>query len=487
MSSASTVINGLISALAFKYINTGDKLLDTAYTGALTYFTAVIITYLANDGYYSLYNYLLYNLKYRDTSYEKIDYTRFYHIQGRPDRKFHTQLAYHYNGYGYLHGAQALKLDTYYSIYTNTGEKINLTHIEKLNNNEHVSAYPVFITKGGNIVYLCQEYNSSQAKVVSYTLYSLNPVNTYTALAHIANYCMATTSIEDTSNNIIEYEIRGNGDIINRKIGRVSERKTFDALFYTQKDELVQMLTKFKEGHLYPDTISMDNKLGILLYGPPGTGKTGTISAIANLLRRGIRTVNLSSPGLNREAMNTILSEDVYKKNIIVFDEFDCMLDVLTVRNKKEKDTSAMEAYEPKTNWAELIAAAGGAEEKKQIIEMMKEERNKVKSAGVDLAYLLQKLDGIERVDGRVIIATTNNPDHINPVLLRPGRFDMKLCLGNCTRKMYVDILTSFYKLGGGVLDMYDFPDGCFSPLELINMCLTSKGLDEVLSKLTKK
>jgi chaperone BCS1 len=278
----------------------------------------------------------------------------------------------------------------------------------------------------------------------------------------------------------------GTGGVVEKKIGRVSERKTFDALFYTQKDELVQMLTKFKEGSLYPDTISMDNKLGILLYGPPGTGKTGTISAIANFLGRGIRTINLSTPGLTRVSMNTILSEDVYKKNIIVFDEFDCMLDVLTVRNQREKEAASVESEVPKTNWTELLAAAGGAEEKKQIIEMMKEERNRVKSAGVDLAYLLQKLDGIERVDGRVIIATTNNPDHINPVLLRPGRFDMKLCLGNCTRKMYVDILTSFYKLEGRVLDMYDFPEGKYSPLELINMCLTSKGLDDVLTRLSK-
>jgi hypothetical protein len=485
MSSTSTVINGLVSALAFKYVNTGDKLLDTAYTGVITYFTALLITYLVNDGYYNMYNYLLYNLKYKNTPYEKIDYSRFYHFPGRSDRKYQPEMLYHAQGWGYFQHPHLPKLNMYYSIYNSKTEHVKLIYLENSTNTLGVSVYPVFITKKGNIVYLEQKLIASRDEVSSYYLYSLNSEDVYTTLAYIKNYCMTMTTEEAPSNTIVEYEV-GTGGVVEKKIGRVSERKTFDALFYTQKDELVQMLTKFKEGSLYPDTISMDNKLGILLYGPPGTGKTGTISAIANFLGRGIRTINLSTPGLTRVSMNTILSEDVYKKNIIVFDEFDCMLDVLTVRNQREKEAASVESEVPKTNWTELLAAAGGAEEKKQIIEMMKEERNRVKSAGVDLAYLLQKLDGIERVDGRVIIATTNNPDHINPVLLRPGRFDMKLCLGNCTRKMYVDILTSFYKLEGRVLDMYDFPEGKYSPLELINMCLTSKGLDDVLTRLSK-
>ncbi len=481
MASLAHALNGLASALAFKYINTGDKLLDTACTGVITYLIAITINYLSEMGYYNIYNYIVYNLLYKDTPYEDIDYRRFYHLPGSIKDKYKYNMLYDKDDPSVFPSSHLPALNKYFSMYT----KYDNVHIKYTDQwSAPPPVRPIFITRNGNIVYMT---TSSQGCHNKYILLALNEEDTYIAIAYIKNYVKNMPGAgEDTAKYITDYELNSAGNIVSKQIGLVSERKTFDALFYTQKDELVAMLAKFKNGSLYPDTISMDNKLGILLYGPPGTGKTGTISAIANFLGRGICTINLSTPGLTREAINNILSESIYKKNIIVFDEFDCMMDVLTVRNQVEK-AAVIEDTAPKTNWAELISAAG-PEEKKQIIEMMKEERSKIKKgAGIDLAYLLQKLDGIERVDGRVIIATTNNPDHINPVLLRPGRFDMKLCLGNCTRKMYIDILTSFYKLEKGLLDIYDFPEERFSPLELINMCLTSKGLDEVLSRLNKK
>ena len=211
MSSTSTVINGLVSALAFKYVNTGDKLLDTAYTGVITYFTALLITYLTNDGYYILYNYLLYNLKYRDTPYEKIDYTRFYHIPGRVDRKYQTEMIYHGQGWGYFTHTLLPQLNMYYSMYDAKTEKVKLTYIENLSHVQCPSAYPVFITKKGNIVYLEQKLIASRDEVSSYTLYSLNSEDVYTALAHIKNDCMTITTEEASGNNIVEYEVGTGG------------------------------------------------------------------------------------------------------------------------------------------------------------------------------------------------------------------------------------------------------------------------------------
>ena len=43
------------------------------------------------------------------------------------------------------------------------------------------------------------------------------------------------------------------------------------------------------------------------------------------------------------------------------------------------------------------------------------------------LSTLLTELDGVETVEGVVVVAATNRPDLIDPALLRPGRFDDKV------------------------------------------------------------
>jgi SpoVK/Ycf46/Vps4 family AAA+-type ATPase len=46
------------------------------------------------------------------------------------------------------------------------------------------------------------------------------------------------------------------------------------------------------------------------------------------------------------------------------------------------------------------------------------------------LAQLLAELDGIMPLDGVVILAATNQPDVIDPALMRPGRIDRMLYVG---------------------------------------------------------
>jgi SpoVK/Ycf46/Vps4 family AAA+-type ATPase len=151
------------------------------------------------------------------------------------------------------------------------------------------------------------------------------------------------------------------------------------------------------------------------------------------------------------------------------------MLDVLGKSEEKEH----------KSDWGSMLLAAEG-DERKQVIEMMKSGRKATKQS-INMAYLLQKLDGIESAEDRIIIATTNNPDKINPALLRPGRFDLKLCLGNCTQDMYCQILENFYReseknVSKRVLKAA-IPDYKYSPLELMNMAMQCESLSALLEK----
>jgi chaperone BCS1 len=48
-------------------------------------------------------------------------------------------------------------------------------------------------------------------------------------------------------------------------------------------------------------------------------------------------------------------------------------------------------------------------------------------SQNITLSGLLNALDGVCSVDGRVIFATTNHIDRLDPALKRPGRFDVQV------------------------------------------------------------
>ncbi len=54
---------------------------------------------------------------------------------------------------------------------------------------------------------------------------------------------------------------------------------------------------------------------------------------------------------------------------------------------------------------------------------------------GCTLSGLLNVLDGVGSQEGRVVIMTTNKPDRLDSALVRPGRVDMRVYLGNITQR----------------------------------------------------
>ncbi len=337
--------------------------------------------------------------------------------------------------------------------------------------NNETGTFLMCIDKYGNPIYFGSDGYLYYKDIQEFEQFSI----------HLYNYIKEEIykgEIRDGSLRISEYKNTSNDFSV---IGEISKKKTFNNLFYTQKNDLVYLLEKFKTKTLYPPHIPMDNKLGILLYGPPGTGKTGTISAIANYLNRNVRIINFATVS-TISSFEYVVCKEIYEKTIFVFDEFDCMLDVLVNSNTNidiHKDSN-------KTDWGSLLLAAEG-EERKQIIEMMKsgKESNKI-----NLAYLLQKLDGLESAEDRIIIATTNNPDKINPALLRPGRFDLKLCLGNCTKEMYCQILENYYKEETNVykrVEEANIEEFKYSPLELLNMAMQNSTLETLIKYIHSK
>lgn len=54
-------------------------------------------------------------------------------------------------------------------------------------------------------------------------------------------------------------------------------------------------------------------------------------------------------------------------------------------------------------------------------------------------------MDGILETPGRILIITTNHVDKLDDALIRPGRVDINLEVGYCTREMIIEIFNFFY------------------------------------------
>jgi DNA replication protein DnaC len=472
----STSFASIISLALVRIVNTGDRALDNSIIAFILAINTAIFAIIADE---DLYNKFIYYIVDRpsDPLNIRIKYYRFKSLIECATTKgvknlyniYKTQILYRFSNVPKEYPKIA-QTSCYHIIndhyYNGKSDVLFVDH-------ESSSAiHPIYI-HNGEFVYLIVYKDSSTKCMVCYLL-SKSSIAIEKAITILNLRNVETKEIkQNTSLKIYD----GNGE---RVKGSISTHKTFDTLYYDQKPTLLRILEKFKTKTMYPNTISMDNKLGILLYGPPGTGKTGTISAIANYLQRDVMIINFASM-TGCELLDKLLSEENIKKYIFVFDEFDCILDVIMNRKEDSHDSTQQ------IDWTSILAVSE-KEERQKILDMMRDSVNKNKKPDkIDLGYLLQKLDGIEDNNDRIIIATTNHPENINPALLRPGRFDLKLCLGNCSAQMYENILTSFFNGDNDTrltISRKGLTPGKWSPLQVINTAIVNETLDATLSAL---
>lgn len=237
---------------------------------------------------------------------------------------------------------------------------------------------------------------------------------------------------------------------------KLSEEKTFTSFFHPEKEALLHLLDNFsnKKGKFavpgYP------HKLGLLLHGPPGTGKTSLIKALANHTKRNIISIPLSRVRTNQDLMDLVLDQACkvegddwtyklpFKKTIFVMEDIDAAADV--VHKRSELDIvfpMSMMGPMPKPSAvgpSPLTKEAGAGE---GTPDDSKDDTKTVKLQGMggmgkflamddelNLAGILNVLDGVIDCPNRLVVMTTNHPDKLDPALIRPGRINKKLYLG---------------------------------------------------------
>ncbi len=188
------------------------------------------------------------------------------------------------------------------------------------------------------------------------------------------------------------------------------EKRNIDTVFIekTKLDLILLKIKKFTESEAWYIRHAIPYQLGILFYGTPGTGKTSLIKALAAYLNYPIYV--LAADKINHIAD---MMSDLPPKALLVIEDIDCSNSVIS-RNK-------------------------------DIGPNKKENVAKTELMRPNLSTILNTLDGLYSLHGRILIATTNHIEKLDTALLRPGRIDLKIEFNYVNSEIFEQFINHFF------------------------------------------
>ncbi|KAK2031987.1 hypothetical protein LX32DRAFT_636789 [Colletotrichum zoysiae] len=131
---------------------------------------------------------------------------------------------------------------------------------------------------------------------------------------------------------------------------------------------------------------------GYLLFGPPGSGKSSFIQSLAGELDFSVAMINLSEMGMTDDKLAYLLTK-LPRRSILLLEDADSAF-----VNRRQRDADGYSG------------------------------------ASVTFSGLLNALDGLAAGEERIAFLTTNHIERLDPALIRPGRVDMTVRIGEATR-----------------------------------------------------
>ncbi|KAJ6529327.1 P-loop containing nucleoside triphosphate hydrolase protein [Mycena capillaripes] len=201
--------------------------------------------------------------------------------------------------------------------------------------------------------------------------------------------------------------------------GRVvsKNRRAFSTLVLPDgiKESLLSDLKEFLANEEWYMLAGVPHRRGYLLYGDPGTGKSTTVHSVAGELGMEIYFISLASPGINNDSLGELF-HSTPPHSILLIEDIDCAF------------TSRID-----------VEAPAQIDEEGKASDMVQPRSN------VTMAGLLNILDSVASQEGRILIATTNHIEKLDPALIRPGRIDLKIKYSLAVTEQLENVFHRFY------------------------------------------
>uniref|UniRef100_A0A6C0DBM1 AAA+ ATPase domain-containing protein n=1 Tax=viral metagenome TaxID=1070528 RepID=A0A6C0DBM1_9ZZZZ len=275
-----------------------------------------------------------------------------------------------------------------------------------------------------------------------------------------------------------------------------STTRQFNNIFFNDKTLLIKKIDFFLNNKQWYFNKGIPYSIGIGMYGPPGTGKTSLIKAIANYTDRHVVVISLKLIKTKKQ-LDSIFFEERYNsdnkkgsigfdKKIIVFEDIDCIGDI--VLNREKKKNKSITGFGKKLDFEELtntskvnvgdlletIVATEKATEK--VVEFPK---ILLEDEPITLDDILNIWDGIRETPGRIMIISSNHYHELDPALIRPGRIDVTLELSYASQKIIKEMYEHLFDKTIEIEELQGIKDGFYSPAEIINIYMNEDRNDK--------
>jgi hypothetical protein len=274
--------------------------------------------------------------------------------------------------------------------------------------------------------------------------------------------------------------------------------RSFNNIFFDGKTELLSKINYFINNRDWYFNKGIPYSLGIGLYGPPGTGKTSFIKALANYTGRHVIIMSLKIIKTKRQ-LEQFFFENTYNdknekqsisfdKKIIVFEDIDCIGDIILDRNsKKTNSDSSLNSFKDKNVSTNADSIKIG-----DVIQSIcgLSENGAVKISGIPeeelitLDDILNLWDGIRETPGRILIISSNHYNKLDTALTRPGRIDITHEFSNATRNTITEMYAHLFENKIDTEMLKNVEEYFYSPAEIINMYVTYKNEDSFMKRL---
>lgn len=192
---------------------------------------------------------------------------------------------------------------------------------------------------------------------------------------------------------------------------RASEqrKRDFNTLYLNMgvKEEIIEFVTNFEAREEFNLKHGINHQTAIMLYGPPGTGKTSVIKAIASHFDKKIYNLNASAMQYIESAFFS-LPED----SLVVIEDIDSEMALHGRVIQKDGDAS---------------------------------DSNAAAYCFTSMSDVLNAIDGLHCSHGRILIATTNHIEKLDPALIRSGRFDLKIKIDYASNYTLEQFINTFF------------------------------------------